>query len=152
MPNSNTMSVAMMMVSVIRAFLVPGSRKAFTPLLTASTPVIAVQPLAKLCSSSHVVTTVCGAGGRGGATTGTGCPPLAKLRTTPIAIMANRLATNRQVGAMKSLPASRRPRRLMRAMMARMTRQSVRVCGCKRGSAEVSAPTPAEMPTATTRM
>ncbi len=42
-----------MTVSVFCAFLVVGSRKARTPLLTASTPVIAVQPLANAFSSSH---------------------------------------------------------------------------------------------------
>ena len=43
----------MMMVSVILAFLRVSSRKAITPLLTASTPVIAVQPEEKTLSSSH---------------------------------------------------------------------------------------------------
>ena len=45
-----------MAVSVRRALVTTGSRKALTPLLTASTPVIAVQPLANARSSSHKVT------------------------------------------------------------------------------------------------
>ena len=43
----------MMMVSVIFAFFRVSSRNAITPLLTASTPVIAVQPDEKTFSSSH---------------------------------------------------------------------------------------------------
>ena len=38
------------------AFFTAGSRKAFTPLLTASTPVRAVQPLAKTLSNSQKLT------------------------------------------------------------------------------------------------
>jgi hypothetical protein len=43
----------MMMVSVILAFLRVSSRKAITPLLTASTPVMAVHPEEKTLSISH---------------------------------------------------------------------------------------------------
>ncbi len=46
-------SIAMMMVSVIFAFFRVSSRKATTPLLTASTPAIAVQPEEKTFSISH---------------------------------------------------------------------------------------------------
>ena len=53
MPASSTASRTMMMVSVILAFLRVSSRKAITPLLTASTPVMAVQPDEKTLSSSH---------------------------------------------------------------------------------------------------
>ena len=42
-----------MTVSERRAFFVVGSRKAMTPLLTASTPVMAVQPLEKTRRSSQ---------------------------------------------------------------------------------------------------
>ena len=44
------MSRTMMMVRVRLAFFWVGSRKAMTPLETASTPVMAVQPLAKTLS------------------------------------------------------------------------------------------------------
>ena len=53
MPASMTASSAMMTVRVRRAWTTAGSRKALTPLLTASTPVMAVQPLAKDRISSH---------------------------------------------------------------------------------------------------
>ena len=53
MPASRMASRAMMMVSVVLAFLRVGSRNAITPLLTASTPVMAVQPEEKALSSSH---------------------------------------------------------------------------------------------------
>ena len=46
MPPSISIKSAMMIVNVRFAVFAHGSRKAFTPLLTASTPVIAVQPLA----------------------------------------------------------------------------------------------------------
>src|SRR5260370_31051986 len=70
----------MMTVRVRCAFFTPGSRKAFTPLLTASTPVRAVQPLAKTFSKSHKVTASVMAGGGGSGATGTGCPPLRASR------------------------------------------------------------------------
>ena len=62
MPASSTASRAMMMVSVILAFLRVSSRKAITPLLTASTPVMAVQPDEKTLSSSHQLTAMVAAG------------------------------------------------------------------------------------------
>ena len=57
-------------VSVNCAVFVTGSRKARTPLLTASTPVIAVQPLENALSISHTETPIAAAGITGGATTG----------------------------------------------------------------------------------
>ena len=64
----------MIAVRVRCAFLTTGSRKAPTPLLTASTPVIAVQPLAKARSSSHrpAASASAAAGRAGGGTTGWG--------------------------------------------------------------------------------
>ncbi len=85
MPASITPSSAMMAVSVRVACLTAGSRKAVTPLLTASTPVIAVHPLAKarikIQSDAAIAAGGCGAGG----STGTGRPPRAVLLTTPMA-------------------------------------------------------------------
>ncbi len=46
----------MMIVRVRLAYWSVGSRKAITPLLTASTPVIAVQPLENVRSMSHALT------------------------------------------------------------------------------------------------
>ncbi len=52
MPSRSTIRIAMMIVRVRRAFATTGSRNACTPLLTASTPVIAVQPLANARNSN----------------------------------------------------------------------------------------------------
>ena len=129
-----------------------GSWKAITPLLTASTPVSAVQPLANALSISHQPrAAVTGANG-GGATTGMGEPPAANVLKSPITIIVSSETMNRYVGAMNTSPASRSPRRLIKVMTARMPRHNARVCGSSDGKAETSAPTPAEMPTATFRM
>ena len=53
------------------------------------------------------------------------------------------------VGSRKARAASPRPRRLRRVMTARMPRQSGTVAEVRPGKAEVSAPTPAAMDTAT---
>ncbi len=52
------MSIPMIAVSVRRAVATAGSRNAFTPLLTASTPVMAVQPLEKDWRITHAPTAV----------------------------------------------------------------------------------------------
>ena len=49
------------------------------------------------------------------------------------------------------MPDSRVPRRFTSVRMTRIARQSGRVYGSSGGIAETSAPTPAEMPTATFR-
>src|SRR6267142_2318469 len=49
---------------------------------------------------------------------------------------------------MKARPASRMPRRFRMVMTTRIPTQSATVCGCSEGTAETSAPTPAEMPAA----
>jgi hypothetical protein len=59
----------MINVSVNCAALVTGSRNALTPLLTASTPVMAVHPLAKAFSISHVLIPATAAGMAGGVIT-----------------------------------------------------------------------------------
>ena len=58
-----------MIVRVRLAVGITGSRNAFTPLLTASTPVMAVQPLANACSSSHRFGAALARRSLGGATT-----------------------------------------------------------------------------------
>ncbi len=50
------------------------------------------------------------------------------------------------------MPDSRVPRRLTSVRRTRIARQSGSVYGSSDGIAETSAPTPAEMPTATLRM
>ena len=61
-----------MMVSVILAFLRVSSRKAITPLLTASTPVMAVHPEEKTLSRSQKLTAAVAEGKTGSAVTGWG--------------------------------------------------------------------------------
>src|ERR1035438_5846181 len=81
MPARRTIRIAMMIVRVRFAFFWVGSRKAFTPFETASTPVIAVHPLANTFARSQRVRSDALAGRRGGATIGTGWPPEAMART-----------------------------------------------------------------------
>ena len=78
----------MMTVRVRWALRTVGSRNARTPLLTASTPVIAVQPFEKTCSSSHSSPAVDRGAGRhaGGATTGIGWPPARTVLNVPMTI------------------------------------------------------------------
>ena len=85
----------MMMVSVFCAFFVVGARKARTPLLTASTPVIAVQPLAKTFKTSHRLIAAVAAGRCGGATTGAGCPWPISARTAPTKMTTSNEPTKR---------------------------------------------------------
>jgi len=61
-------------------------------LLTASTPVIAVQPAAKARSSSQIVTASVGFGIAGGGTTGVGWPPPAQAFQAPAIRTKPRLA------------------------------------------------------------
>ena len=73
MPPNMTIKEATITASVARAVLTTGSRKARTPLLTASTPVIAVHPLEKAFKRSQRLTAAAAdAGGAGGATSGDG--------------------------------------------------------------------------------
>src|SRR4051812_5606675 len=75
-PYSSTIRVAMITVSAFCAFLARGSRKARTPFETASTPVIAAQPLENAFRSSHQLNTLMvGGSGAGICAAGTGCPP-----------------------------------------------------------------------------
>ncbi len=53
---------------------------------------------------------------------------------------------------MNTTPVSCTPRMFTMVRIASTPRQIESVCGCKLGTAEISAPTPAEMPTAAVRM
>jgi len=64
--------MAQMAPSVRCARVITGARKALTPLLTASTPVIAVQPAAKDLSSSQRLSAWVGLSCPGGGTAGCG--------------------------------------------------------------------------------
>ena len=63
MPPSRMPKVTTIAASVRRALVTHGSRNASTPLLIASTPVIAVQPLANARSNSHRPTASTALGG-----------------------------------------------------------------------------------------
>ena len=69
MPPSITARIAMIAVRVRRAWETAGSRNAETPLLTASTPVMAVHPLANDRIRSQNVAAISAAGCSGGAAT-----------------------------------------------------------------------------------
>jgi len=117
----------MMAVRVRRAAGTTGSRKACTPLLTASTPVIAVHPLANARNNIHALTPSAALARCGGGNTGAGWPPAEIVAITPQATIAQRLTMKMQVGSMNNLPASPMPRRFTRVKTTRMTRHSVSV-------------------------
>src|SRR3984885_2009795 len=142
----------MITVRVRCAFFTAGLRKALTPLLTASTPVSAAQPLEKALRSSQYLTASVMGGGGGSAATGVGCPWLRRTRRSPAAMVMSSVPTKRYVGTAKTTPASRTPRRLMMVMRIKMPTHIEVVCGSNDGTAETNAPTPAEMPTAAVRM
>src|SRR5260370_30235421 len=102
----------MMTVRVRCAFFTPGSRKAFTPLLTASTPVSAVHPLAKTFSKSQNVTASVMAGGGGGGGKGRGGPPPKGNRAISPTMGESSVATKKKVRNIKNDPASRTPPRI----------------------------------------
>ncbi len=151
MPASIAMRIPITRVSVKRAVTEAGSLKAITPLLTASTPVIAVQPLANARSSSQMPRASVAAPRWGGATTGMGCPPAASVLMTPRAIIASKQKMNKYVGARKMPPVALTPRRFTSVTIIRIARHSASVCFSSAGTAEIKAPTPAEMPTAAVR-
>ena len=98
MASRNAASTAAMMVSVHCALGTSGFLKSGTPLLTASTPVIAVQPLAKERNRIHALTASVAPGTGGGGSTGCGWPPLIKARTRPITIALRRTPQIRPPG------------------------------------------------------
>jgi hypothetical protein len=143
--------MAQIAVRVRLAYFTDGSLKSGTPLLTASTPVMAVQPLANARSSSQMLAVAPAAASGGGGTTGTGCPSAEIALTIPINRITAKSTTKAYVGMPKARPDSRTPRRFTRAITTRMPRQRARMWSCIAGKAETSAPTPAEIPTAALR-
>jgi len=120
-------------------------------LLTASTPVIAVQPLAKARMRSQKPRAAVASGSFGGVSTGSRWPPLTMALNTPTITMPPSDAIKRYVGNEKAQPASPVPPRFMSVTMARIARQSATVYGCSASAIETSAATPAEIATATFR-
>src|ERR1700722_4329343 len=144
--------MAMIAVNVVRAAATTGSRKACTPLLTASTPVNAVHPLANAFTRIHIPT-ACNATGTclGSGTSGTGCPPDWTTLYSPTTITNNSVPTNSYVGAANADPASFIPLKLTTVNITSTVRHIAKVCGCNAGIAETRAPIPADIPTATFR-
>src|SRR5215475_3303974 len=99
MPMNIVIARAAMVTSVADAFFDSGGRNAGTPFDTASTPVIAVQPLAKAVSSRNVVSGAVPVSGGSGACTGT------TLRVTywysPAMMSTPMLNTKKYVGTAK---------------------------------------------------
>src|ERR1700734_778884 len=95
MPASITIKSGIIILRTRRDVFTTGSRNARTPLLTASTPVIALQPLAKDCSNNHTLAAATtGEGGEGGIAPGAGGPPAMIDLKTPNASAARRVPIN----------------------------------------------------------
>ena len=118
-----------------------------TPLAIASTPVSALQPAENAFNTSSTLTACSPWVGS------SEWPGWAARRprgwTSPMAMMASRPTMNIMVGRRKARAVSPSPRRLSTVITARMPRQSGTVADDRLGNAEVSAPTPAAMDTAT---
>src|SRR5882672_5668063 len=104
MPRNIAIASTAMVTSVAAAFFDSGGRNAGTPSETASTPVMAVQPLANAVSSRNVVSGTDPALGGSGASTGTNVP--VRYRYTPKAIRPNMQTTKKYVGTAKIWPDS----------------------------------------------
>ena len=133
----------MIAVSVRRAWRTAGSRKALTPLLTASTPVMAVQPLAKARISDPEASAVAAAmAAAAAARPAPGVRRRASALTTPMASTAQQ-RDDEQVSRHHEGHArlARRPRRLTTVISARIARQRAqRVRAGATGTAETRAP------------
>ena len=115
------------MVSVHCALRTAGFLKSGTALLTASTPVIAEQPLANALINSHALTDPAVSGIPGGETSGCGCPPLEIVCITPSAITPPRQRRKAITGNANASPDSRTPRRLTIVSTASTSRHKVSV-------------------------
>ena len=140
------------MVSVVLAFLRVSSRKAITPLLTASTPVMAVQPEENTFSSSHQLTAAVAAGNAGSGVTGCGCPAACSTCHAPTRDHNQQRSRKQVSGNHEHHAGVVHAAHVHDGQNGQHSRHSSSVCGCKAGTAEISAPTPAEMPTAAVRM
>ena len=135
---------------VAAAFFDSGGLNAGTPFDTASTPVMAVQPLENAVSSRKSVNGSPVDGDGPGGTTGSTAPMA--TRPSPTATRISVHTMKKYVGIEKIWPDSRMPRRL--PSISSSTNPSVisiRLT-CQAGKADVSAATPAAMLTATVRM
>ena len=117
-------------------------------MLTASTPVIAVQPLAKARTRSQS-DTVPLTGPVAGTVTGDAVPAVRERAKGADRQRRAQRPTKRYVGRRNAMPVVRTPRRLTRVKSARTDRPSSSVWGKRAGTAEPSAPIPADIATAT---
>src|SRR5690349_6758521 len=136
----------MIVLSVRRAPTTLGGRKIGTPLLTASTPVIAVQPLLNACKSS-TIEAARGAVADAMGEMGAAAAPCASTRNVPKPIISSEQATNSHVGNENASPVDRTPRRLISVSSASTAKHSGSVYGSSFGTADTSAPTPAAIAT-----
>src|SRR3989442_2629218 len=148
MPMNIVMAITAIATSVAEALRLSGGRKAGTPFETASTPVIAVQPLENAVRSVNVVSMPV-ALSEASAAGSTGWSEPVAYRHAPTAIIARMLMMKKYVGAAKSRADSRTPRRLptMR-ITTNASAISIRL-RCRAGQADVIAATPAAMLTDT---
>ncbi len=133
------------------AFFDSGGRNAGTPFETASTPVIAVQPLANAVSSRNSESGW-NVDGAAPSATGSACtvPPMTCHAPRPTSVSV--VTMKKYVGTAKMLPDSRMPRRFPIISSATNPSVSSTRLTCQSGNAEVIAATPAAMLTATVRM
>ena len=147
----NTPRITAIHISVIDAFFDSGFLNAGMPFEIASTPVSAAQPDAnarrmrnhpKPCAP--------------GATTdsGSGAVRLGSIatRANPATISTRNATINMYVGIAKIVPDSRKPRRFSSVINITSTTAISTLNGCRSGSAEVIANTPAATDTETVRM
>lgn len=110
-------------------------------------PVIAVAPEEKARSTNSTVSPSIGST----VLARVGAKPVVEASTRPTAINIAMPSTNAYVGAEKSAPASRTPRRLPASRIAIADNPSATLASLRAGMAEVIAATPAEIDTATVR-
>src|SRR4051794_17672267 len=147
MPTNIQMAISAITTSVADAFFDSGGRNAGTPFDTASTPVMAVQPLAKAVNSRNVVSFDEPASAGSGTWTCVTCPVTYWYR--PARIRTAMLTTKKYVGTAKMRPDSRMPRRFPNIRTARHTRHISTRKTSSFGNADVTARMPAEILTDT---
>src|SRR5690348_12127329 len=151
MPANMLMVITPMMDSVLAAFRLFGRLKLGTPLLTASTPVNAVQPWenARNASSSAAAPAAeCTGWTPNDADSATGRSPIT-ARHAPQPIIAKTTATKPYVGIANTVPDSLTPRKFITASSATKPSDMATAAGRSIRNAEVIASTPAATDTAT---
>ena len=137
--------------SVIPALRLRGSLNAGMPFEIASTPVRAVVPLEKACSTRKSPIARVGSTSSGGGSGRAWSVPR-RWRTRAVPTVSAIIATKKNVGTAKTKPDSFTPRRFMN--ITKTTRRTARptLCSWTTGKAEATCATPDEIETATVRM